>query len=496
MTVEKLRVNHLIKFPLHCNAFLNIAIWFSFCLTQISAQKVVVSENINIRTNVAYDIFPNIKGNILFYHDRGADHFMDVYDENLKFKQSRQLEFPYRTSNVINMVPLPEGLRVFIQGREDQKNYISYLDLNERGEIKDSVVNIFTKEAIGLPGVRSKLSEDKNKVLFFWTDHRAFNYILISNDVDTCRMNLSGKIESPEFNFKSDFLGIELSNKGEIIILGSKEKSWSRSASENLMVMSVRDDYYELCYLTTKELEITQIEFAFDNVNDHLCLAGLLSRGGDDASVGYFVHRFAGKEEDPVIHIQPIMYSIEFINELYGKKSNKIKKISDLYLDKLILRQDGGAVLILEIKKEFLRRAGANGMSRFGVVYSGRGFIDYYNEDVIMISNQADGTEHWKNVLYKKQFSQDDNSMYSSFGVFLTPGRLKIIYNDEIKTNSTVSEYVVDPMGNFERNSVLSTQYQNLKLRFKDAVQISSTSMLVPSEQVNTLNLVKIEFLP
>src|SRR5690606_13773366 len=152
-----------------------------------------------------------------------------------------------------------------------------------------------------------------------------------------------------------------------------------------------------------------------------LCIAGLLSKGGEDASVGYFIQRFSGKEENPVIHIQPIMYSIEFINELYGKKSTKIKKISDLYLDQLILRKDGGALIIMEIRKEFLRRAGANGMSRFGVVYSGRGFIDYYNEDVIMISNHPDGTEQWKNVLYKKQFSQDDNSMYSSFGVFLTP---------------------------------------------------------------------------
>src|SRR5690606_19133836 len=182
------------------------------CLQETLGQKVVVSESINIRANVAYDIVPNIKGNILFYHDRGSEHHMEVYDENLKFRHSRKIEFPYKTSNVINMTAFTEGLRIFIQGREDQKNYISYLDLDERAEPKDTVINIFTKEAIAVPGLRSKISEDKSKVLFFWTDHRSFHYIMVNNGKDTCVMELAGKIESPDFNFKTDFLGIELSN--------------------------------------------------------------------------------------------------------------------------------------------------------------------------------------------------------------------------------------------------------------------------------------------
>lgn len=122
------------------------------------------------------------------------------------------------------------------------------------------------------------------------------------------------------------------------------------------------------------------------------------------------------------------------------------------------------------------------------------GYVDYYNENLIVLANYPDGNEQWKKVLYKKQFSQDDNSIYSSFFLFKTPSRLRLLYNDEIKSSNTVSEYLMDPLGNYERKSVLSTEYQNLKLRFRDAIQTSSTSIIVPSERSSKIYLVKIEY--
>ena len=68
------------------------------------------------------------------------------------------------------------------------------------------------------------------------------------------------------------------------------------------------------------------------------------------------------------------------------------------------------------------------------------------------------------------------------------------MYNDEIKNNNTVSEYVLDPLGNTERKSVLSTEYQNLRLRFSQAIQTGSASLIVPSEKNWKMNMVKIEY--
>ena len=76
----------------------------------------------------------------------------------------------------------------------------------------------------------------------------------------------------------------------------------------------------------------------------------------------------------------------------------------------------------------------------------------------------------------------------------LTPSRLRMLYNDEIKSSSTVSEYIIDPVGNIARNSLLSTDDQNVKLRFRDAVQLGNNELLVPSESNFNLSLVKITY--
>ena len=120
--------------------------------------------------------------------------------------------------------------------------------------------------------------------------------------------------------------------------------------------------------------------------------------------------------------------------------------------------------------------------------------MDYFFEDVVAISVHPDGQEHWRRVLFKKQFSQDDAAIFSSYFLMKTPSRLKLVFNDEIKNNNTVSEYILDPLGRFNRNSLLSTDYQNLKIRFADAIQISSNEFLAPSEKNRKLSLVKITY--
>jgi hypothetical protein len=121
-----------------------------------------------------------------------------------------------------------------------------------------------------------------------------------------------------------------------------------------------------------------------------------------------------------------------------------------------------------------------------------RSTIDYYYNDIFAISVHPDGEEHWKKVLYKKQYSQDDEGAYSSFFLFKTPANVRLIFNDEIKFENTVSEYVVKGTGDNERHSLLSTELLKLRLRFRDAIQIAGDKMVVPSERRGQLRVAKI----
>ncbi|MBI5914634.1 MAG: hypothetical protein HY842_04600, partial [Bacteroidetes bacterium] len=152
---------------------------------------------------------------------------------------------------------------------------------------------------------------------------------------------------------------------------------------------------------------------------------------------------------------------------------------------------DGGIILVGELNKEFQRgTASTSYYSRSGF----RPIIDYYYDDVFLISIHPGGDVHWKKILHKKQYSQDDEAMYSSFFLAKTPAALRVIFNDEIKHENTVSEYIVKGNGEYDHNAVMSTQRQELQLRFRDAVQVAANEFVVPSERRSRLKLVRVAY--
>ncbi|MBK9994288.1 MAG: hypothetical protein IPP01_09970 [Saprospiraceae bacterium] len=149
-------------------------------------------------------------------------------------------------------------------------------------------------------------------------------------------------------------------------------------------------------------------------------------------------------------------------------------------------------LVFYESNKELTRKPYFNSVAE-GPLNVSR-WTDYYYEDILAINFSADQNIAWQKVLHKKQFSQDDDGLFSSFFVLSTSDYLRIIFNDEIKNESTVSEYILLPTGEYLRKSILNTTSQNLYLRIKDAVQINANTLLVPSESNGKMNLVRISF--
>ena len=57
-----------------------------------------------------------------------------------------------------------------------------------------------------------------------------------------------------------------------------------------------------------------------------------------------------------------------------------------------------------------------------------------------------------------------------------------------------MSEYVIQGNGKHERNSVLSTENQDIRLQFRASVQTGAREFIVPSERRNRLRLVRVRF--
>lgn len=463
---------------------------------QIEAQKVTVAKEINVRSDYTYEILGNIEDHIILFRDKGNEYIAEVFDRNLSHILSREILFEKSRLNILGTSKTDTSWTIFYTYKEKKYDVLRSRTLDYKGDVIDSLTIAQIPREYGRDKTLMAISKNKTKILFFSrAKGERINLQLVDAEVDTFPTLWQKTIVLPEYRLRSDFRKIMVTDFGTVCVL--LEDEVSNSNKHHLAIIEVDGQegtllskvYYDGVYSTDMYVD-------FDNINRRIIIVGLYNKDRSDHAEGYYFLNRRLDELEEVQSFNQVPFGLDFIAEVYGKKIGKAKELKNYTIEDLLIRRDGGFVFFAEMNRRYNRRSafgGGNGRYN-GSPYRGRGWTDYYNEDVIALSTFPDGNEHWRTILYKKQFSQDDEGMYSSYFLFKTPSRLKLLYNDEIKKDNTVSEYILDPLGNYNRNSVLSTEYQRLKLRFRDAVQISSSELIVPSERSYNLSLVKIDF--
>ncbi len=468
--------------------------FFGF-ICHANAQRVTVSKEMMIRNDFAYDVIGLVEENVLLYRDKGNEKVVEVFDKNLKHLYEREIVLETKKADVYAIVPQDTAFTIIYGYRKKKLYNMKARKYNSFGALIDSVTFLQDIENFRIESFQFEISEDRSKTLLFATRKSDLFYTYV---VDNNEMRVLWRKESKliGYDVRKDFRGVVISNLGEVNVLFEVDNSKYDRDNHHMILLGLdsSDGLYENLFKFDNKLTV-DLEMAYDDKNQRIVIAGLVSEESEFDASGYFYLSEPIATLESEILIKDYDFDLTFLGEIYGKKLSKKKRLNDFVTRNIVLRGDGGFLLFTEMNKEYYRRSAFNGGARMNSGFNGgRGWVDIYNEDIIVFSFHPDGTEHWKKILYKKQFSQDDGGVFSSFFLFKTPSRIRLIYNDEIKRNNTVSEYVIDPIGNFERNSLLSTDYQNLKLRFKDAVQISSNVLLVPSERNFKLSLVKIEY--
>ena len=484
-----------VKYSLHAWVVKATKVCFmiSISLLQGNSQRVTVSEELPIRNDISYELLGLLDDRVLLYRDRGNEHILEVFSDDMKFLYERELHLDSKRSDVHGIVKKDDHFILFSSFREKGLYTLAVHKFDKEGDPLDTAYIIDAEEEFKSKTFTFCTSDDKSKTMFYaGTNDKLFHLFVVDND--SLSLLWRQDILVADFDVRRDFQHAFITNQGEANVLFYDEGKESEKEEPQFMLIgaSASGDVYMNQFIVDKKY-VVDVECRYDNKNNSFIIAGLASDEREfDADAYFFLSKklTALQEVNTVGHRN---FDATFIEEVYGKKLGRKKRLDDFVTRDVIVRNDGGIILVTEMEKEFYRRSSFNSIGRNTETY-GRGWVDIYTEDIILVAINPDGTEDWKKILYKKQFSQDDGGVFSSFFIFKNPSRLRLIYNDEIKNNITVSEYVLNPLGKHERNSLLSTQYQNLKIRWRHGVQISPSAMIAPSEQNFKLSLVKVDY--
>lgn len=465
-------------------------IFFSFS-NQIWSQVITVSDEINLKTEFLYDILGKVGENILVVRDGVNEFDVHAFNKDMSTTWTAEEELDSRRSRIINIVPQEDKFHVIYSDEWRDTMAIKVREYNPKVNVTFTDTLLIVKKGLIRPKFRFVKSEDRNVFLMTEVENdkivSAFAYNLKER-----RLLWNGNFEFGNMNFHDEYRKTIITDDGAMYVVFEKDNFRHRKEDHSMEIF--RFDQYNTVFTQTSiplpDFITYDAYFKYDNINQQLLIIGLYSDRNTGNTDGIY-HAILNGNNLADYRVTTLSYDNELIADFHGKYNPKRESLYNLDVQDLVLRQDGGVLLLAEENKEYERLAYGGRRDYYG---STRFSVDYYYEDLVLISINEDGSSHWQKLLPKRQYSNDDEAVYSSYFLFKNPSYLRILYNDEIRNENTVSEYILNGKGDITRRSLMSTDNQRLKLQIKNAIQISANQLVVPSVRGKRLKLVRLVY--
>lgn len=351
---------------------------------------------------------------------------------------------------------------------------LNFTDLSELDKIKIAVSHDKTKYAF----IQNEIKKD---------DTQTLHVVITENNFQTINTSKTN-INYPEKNFY--FEGWILSDKGDFAFLGSnytKEKFTPKKKWVNylLYVAKYNQQSGKEYSLNTNNLMLDGNYLTYDFARNDIIISGFYTERPPGSSGLFIARQKLDADLQPDIKKQSISEGEKAKLQNTETIDSNPYQLLNYTIEKVILRSDGGAVIIAEASytSEF------SYYDYFSQTYVRR--LEYHFENAATFSVNADGTIHWNTVLRKTQVSTDDYGVYSSFIPAITEEKINFIYNNDLDKSNAVKLFTVSKEGKSEEKSITKPEDRVLIIP-GSGKQVSENEIVIPCWQRKNLTLIKI----
>lgn len=458
------------------------------------AQEVTFSDDFSIKQDIAYYMLDNFDGEMVLFRDIPRERKIHVLDENMANAGETLIDFQYKNPTILDVVKVRDDeFSVIYTARKKGIKYLRIENFDKTGTLTDTLTVQSSAKLVETPRYTVVKSEDESKILFYdFEFDKSISAILV--DVEKMEVVWMDKFE--DLNIKQSFQINEfiLSNDGTFCLSLLKDNSNVRKKDARFELYAYNPGTQKMDPLKIP-LEgnlCVSSRFKFDRVNNSIVGAGLYAEKNTIKAQGTFYVNVPLRDPQSY-HLSYRPFNEKFLQEYLQKKSvGNNTGINSTEVRDMILRQDGG-VLLLGEKMETKGRQRFNTPNDFGASDNNLR-ADYYFDQIFVASIHPTGEEHWTNIFQKKQYSFDDGGIYSSYFTFVGKKGVRLLFNDEIRNQSTISEFTINGIGDYKRRAIINTIGTDIKLRIRDALQVSANEIIVPSQFRNKLKMVRFKF--
>jgi len=468
----------------------------TYCLllfsTPIFAQEIFVSESSSIRNDDAYVIIGKIDEHILLFLDKADSYELKAYDEEMKEAWTKDIVLQNKRAKILTISESKDDFTIIYRYNKRGK----ILTQARRFDAKGFIVEKDTVSMLPNRGFYSiedhTVSEDRRFVLIYEFEFNTRIHAIVY-DVQNMKTVLHKVFSINDLDVDRDFVEATVDNKGKPYFIFSKDNRRTKRDENRFYIIS-----YDYEKQFAEEINVSMngrvwfdVQFKYDNLNEQMVGAGLFLDKRYTEATGYFYLKFDTKNADTQeIHFHD--FDPKFVVRAIGKET-KHRSIGEVSVRDLVLRQDGGVLMVAE-RNRFYSRTGSMLGNAYAPIENQSFRMDYHYEDILLFAIHPDGKLHWNDVLQKRQFSQDDDARFSSYFLMHTPRSLRFLYNDEIRYKTTINEYLVGITGNQERNSIYNTETNDVSLLLRKAKQVAANEAIIASERRSNLKLTRLVY--
>ncbi len=428
----------------------------------------------------------------------GTQDVIDVFDENMRMATARTLDFKNETGTLQYIMLNKTGAVIFYLSQDKKYSVLFAQPVNSKFvEIGKPLVidTIFDRRDMVASNLRFKASFDQANLMIYYPYFTNGN---IESVKFMCVDRSLHALYNKTFPFNRKEKEMEeakslVDNNGNTFFV-LKPETKGESATYDVFRVSANGDF-ALYSITTQKAIFGEPYFDIDNKNGNLIMCAFYNDNsqGEDVANGFTYSSFDPANGTLLKSIYT-PFSKEFITELTGRANNSDKgKLYTFTIRRVILRNDGGALILAE---SFIKE---NHEVPVSVGFQ-PGFTNYRSStifqfnDIIAFSIGPDTKLGWHSVMRKKQASEDDNGVYSSFLLSNEKDKLRLLYLDDIATSGILNQYVLTSEGKSERSVILNQEDKEVMLLPKLGRQVAPNEVVMPSYLNGIFKLLKITY--
>lgn len=496
-----------------------------FAVSQsVSAQKISYSEpekDDNRRTD--FEIIGKVGGNILIYKNNRSENDICVYNNDMALLNRVKLDLSSDRWINVDFIPYTDFTWMIYQYQRKNTVYCMAVKLDGMGKYLTDPIEMDTTHIAWAANNKiytTVYSDDKQKIMIFKINSRnqkvfIFTTVLFDHNL---QMQEKQQLTLPMQEKNDYFTDFLLDNTGELVFGKFLRKNGSDYINDlDVVVKMPGAATFTVSDLNTGDRILDEVKIKIDNTNGRYLFSALYYKQKRGNIEGLYTVVF-DRATDSVLKVASVPFNDELRRQAKGPDANLKLAFNDYFIKNMIIRKDGGYIVIGESMYTTSRGSAFNRWdyfswnnpwaspmsyyyyspyyspwnspwSRYGTGQSTR----YHSENIMILSFDRDGAIEWSNVIPKSQFDDESDALISH-QVMNTGGELHFLFNQYERRTLLLSDQSIGPEGRITRYPTLKNLDKGVEFMPRFGKQISARSIVLPCQYRNYLTFAKLDF--